>query len=77
MRFLLLFLGVVKKAVGAVLKIAHGEVVKEAKIMDFDTVRREHKELNTLIPSSKFNLMDPLKVLNILRRISDCVNSIF
>ncbi|KAI1716490.1 RNA polymerase rpb1, domain 5 domain-containing protein [Ditylenchus destructor] len=63
--------GVVKKAVGAVLKIVHGEPVKEDSLYEFDVVRREHKELNTLIPSSKFNLMDPLKVLNILRRVAD------
>lgn len=70
---LMLFLGVVKKAVGAVLKIAHAEPITQDNMTDFEYARNEHKELNSLIPSSKFNLLDPLKVLNIFRRINDAV----
>uniref|UniRef100_A0A915D843 DNA-directed RNA polymerase subunit n=1 Tax=Ditylenchus dipsaci TaxID=166011 RepID=A0A915D843_9BILA len=65
--------GVVKKAVGAFLKIAHGEPVQESNAHEFENARRDHKELNNQLnsASSKFNLLDPIKVVNILRRIVD------
>lgn len=55
------------------LKIAHGDPVREDNILEFENARRDHKELATLVPSSKFNLLDPLKVHNILSRIAKSV----
>lgn len=69
----LFFTGVVKKAVGAVLKIVHAEPITEEALIDFENVRREHKELSAMIPASKSNLLDPLKVLGIFRKIADSV----
>ncbi|KAH7729808.1 RNA polymerase Rpb1 [Aphelenchoides avenae] len=60
--------GVVKKAVGAVLKIAHGEPIKDDYLQEFENAR-ENKELQNLVPAVKFNLMDPMKVQNLFRRI--------
>lgn len=65
--------GVVKKAVGASLKIVHADPIRDENINDFDTARKDLKELNTLISSAKFDLLDPLKVYNIFKRINKMV----
>jgi DNA-directed RNA polymerase beta' subunit len=56
----------VKKAVGAILKIAHAEPITEPML----GINDEQGEQQQLITSSKFNLLDPLKVLEIFKRIN-------
>lgn len=68
------FNGVVKKAVGAVLKIVHAEPITQENMSNFEEAKTGHKELGSLIPSAKFNLLDPIKVLNIFRRIKEKVD---
>lgn len=68
------FTGVVKKAVGAVLKIAHGEPVQGDHLLEFENAR-ENKELQNLVTAVKFNLMDPIKVQNLFRRIKQEVRA--
>lgn len=60
--------GTVKKAVGAVLKIVHAEPVGEEK--DFNIGNKDAKELGSLVTAIKFNLMDPLRVLNLFKKIA-------
>uniref|UniRef100_A0A914M661 DNA-directed RNA polymerase subunit n=1 Tax=Meloidogyne incognita TaxID=6306 RepID=A0A914M661_MELIC len=57
--------GVVKKAVGSVLKIAHHEPLS-AEIL---AAVEDRNELQQLLSSSKQNLLDPLKVMEIFKRI--------
>jgi DNA-directed RNA polymerase III subunit RPC1 len=52
--------GVVKKAVGAVLKIAHGDPVKTECLSDFEAAR-ENKELQNLIPASSTRLHSSIR----------------
>uniref|UniRef100_A0A0N4Z3L6 DNA-directed RNA polymerase subunit n=1 Tax=Parastrongyloides trichosuri TaxID=131310 RepID=A0A0N4Z3L6_PARTI len=61
--------GVVKKAVGAVLKIAHGDPIDLSKNDDFAVCVNENKELAAMLPNVKFDLLDPMKVYNILTKI--------
>lgn len=65
--------GVVKKGVGAILKIVHGDPIKSDSMNDFENARKDHRELNILIPLSKFDLLDPLKVYNIFNQINKMV----
>lgn len=62
-----------KKTVGAVLKIVHAEPITQENMSDYEDAKAGHKELSSLIPSAKFNLLDPIKVLNIFRRIKEKV----
>uniref|UniRef100_A0A914M070 DNA-directed RNA polymerase subunit n=1 Tax=Meloidogyne incognita TaxID=6306 RepID=A0A914M070_MELIC len=57
--------GVVKKAVGSVLKISHHEPLS-AEIL---AAVEDRNELQQLLSSSKQNLLDPLKVMEIFKRI--------
>ncbi|KAL3091836.1 hypothetical protein niasHS_004661 [Heterodera schachtii] len=72
--------GVVKKAVGAILKIAHVEPIDAERVADFvnaqqrggilgGTESERQREVGQLMGTSKYNLLDPLKVLDIFRRI--------
>ncbi|MFH4974741.1 hypothetical protein AB6A40_001450 [Gnathostoma spinigerum] len=61
--------GVVKKAVGAVLKIAHGDPVPADKISSYISACQDNKELQSLIPKTKFCLLNPQEVLNIFDKV--------
>uniref|UniRef100_A0A915ASZ0 DNA-directed RNA polymerase subunit n=2 Tax=Parascaris univalens TaxID=6257 RepID=A0A915ASZ0_PARUN len=61
--------GMVKKAVGAVLKIAHMDPIPADKISKFVYAAQENKELNTLLPKVKFSLLNPLEVQKIFSKI--------
>ncbi|KAI6216279.1 DNA-directed RNA polymerase subunit [Aphelenchoides besseyi] len=59
--------GVVKKAVGAVLKIVHAEEIEDES--NFTAGTKETKELSSMLKNVKFNLLDPLRVYNLFRRV--------
>ncbi|CAD5234319.1 unnamed protein product [Bursaphelenchus xylophilus] len=59
--------GTVKKAVGAVLKVVHAEPVGDEK--EFCMGNKDTKELNSLVSMVKFNLVDPLRVYNLFKKI--------
>uniref|UniRef100_A0A8R1XTF5 DNA-directed RNA polymerase subunit n=3 Tax=Onchocerca TaxID=6281 RepID=A0A8R1XTF5_ONCVO len=61
--------GVVKKAVGAVLKIAHAEVIPADNYSDYIYAAQENKELQNLLPKTKFTLLDPLQVQVLFSKI--------
>uniref|UniRef100_A0A0K0FAM9 DNA-directed RNA polymerase subunit n=1 Tax=Strongyloides venezuelensis TaxID=75913 RepID=A0A0K0FAM9_STRVS len=61
--------GVVKKAVGAVLKIAHGDPIDTSKGDEFAVCMSENKDLAATLPSIKFALLDPMQVHNILIKV--------
>uniref|UniRef100_A0A914IDK2 DNA-directed RNA polymerase subunit n=1 Tax=Globodera rostochiensis TaxID=31243 RepID=A0A914IDK2_GLORO len=69
--------GVVKKAVGAILKIAHAEPIGPETVTDFVNAQQRgsgaegerQREVGQLMGSAKYNLLDPLKVLDIFRKI--------
>ena len=64
------FTGVVKKAVGAILKIAHGEPLAiEAAIGPEANGSSGDGEQQQPLTTSKFNLLDPLKVSEIFQQI--------
>ena len=70
--------GVVKKAVGALLKIVHFEPVDIDKDPDakaeYATAVANNKELAQLIHKCKQNLLTPLRVLEIFERIQPAVS---
>lgn len=53
-----------KKAQSAILKIAHLE-----PIAPVESLSDERSDQQQLIAASKFNLLDPLKVLDIFKRV--------
>jgi DNA-directed RNA polymerase III subunit RPC1 len=57
--------GIVKKATGAILKIAHHEPLSSETLAAVE----DRNELQQLINASKFYLLDPLKVMNIFKKI--------
>lgn len=61
--------GVVKKAVGAVLKIAHAEQIPAEKYPEFANAAQGNRELQQLLTKSKFVLLNPLEVQNILSKV--------
>lgn len=69
--------GTVKKAVGAILKIVHAEPIASENVSDFENAQQrrgdaeneKQRELGQLMGAAKFTLLDPLKVLDIFRRI--------
>lgn len=64
-------LGVVKKAVGSVLKIVHAEPISSER----NEYTSNNNDVNSLLPNVKFNLMDPLRVLNLFNKIKTSVNT--
>lgn len=63
------FAGVVKKAVGAVLKIAHAEGVPPDKYSEYVYAAQENKDLQNLLPKTKFTLLNPLEVQVIFNKV--------
>ncbi|MCP9257334.1 DNA-directed RNA polymerase III subunit RPC1 [Dirofilaria immitis] len=58
-----------KKAVGAVLKIAHAEVIPADNYSEYIYAVQENKELQSLLPKTKFTLLDPLQVQVLFSKI--------
>uniref|UniRef100_A0A914UU46 DNA-directed RNA polymerase subunit n=1 Tax=Plectus sambesii TaxID=2011161 RepID=A0A914UU46_9BILA len=65
--------GVVKKAVGAVLKIVHANPIgtNSTSIADFVSAIEFNKELDSLLGKIKHELFTPLDVLNMFNKIRD------
>ncbi|CAI4229809.1 unnamed protein product [Auanema sp. JU1783] len=63
--------GVVKKAVGGVLKIAHGYTMNQEKLSHFQTACETNAELEGLLPKTKFTLLNPLMVQKLFRSIRE------
>ncbi|VDM41651.1 unnamed protein product [Toxocara canis] len=61
--------GVVKKAVGAVLKIAHMNPIPADKMSSFMCAAQENKELANLLPKVKFSLLNPVEVQKIFSKV--------
>jgi hypothetical protein len=59
---------VVKKAVGAVLKIVHAHTVSEGDLPDY-AQQREHKETYGIVQKAKFVLLSPLDVHAIFSKV--------
>lgn len=62
-------LGVVKKAVGAVLKIVHADPVPSDKLTEYAVAMEDEKELQTLLPKTKFCLLNPSEVYGLLSKV--------
>ncbi|KAK0401335.1 hypothetical protein QR680_015722 [Steinernema hermaphroditum] len=64
--------GIVKKAVGAVLKIAHGEPIPNEQMSgDYALALQKNKDLLSLVPSVKFSLIDPLRALKLFNNVDN------
>lgn len=75
-----------KKAVGAILKIVHAEPLAPDTVAEFTAAAAlqrasgggaesdRQRELGQLMSGSKFNLLDPLKVMDVFRRIEATVS---
>ncbi|VDN04831.1 unnamed protein product [Thelazia callipaeda] len=61
--------GVVKKAVGAVLKIAHAEMISAEDYSKYFYAAEEDKELQHLLSKAKYTLLDPLQVQIIFSKV--------
>ncbi|KAL3989412.1 RNA polymerase Rpb1 domain 5 family protein [Acanthocheilonema viteae] len=61
--------GIVKKAVGTVLKIAHAEAISADSYSEYVYAVQENKELQNLLPKTKFTLLDPLQVQVLFNKI--------
>ncbi|VDN54256.1 unnamed protein product [Dracunculus medinensis] len=61
--------GVVKKATGAVLKIAHSDTITENRLPEFFAAVEENKELHSLLPRIKFDVLDAVHVEDIFSKI--------
>lgn len=59
----------VKKATGAVLKIAHSDTITENRLPEFFAAVEENKELHSLLPRIKFDVLDPVHVQDIFSKI--------
>uniref|UniRef100_A0AC35U8A1 DNA-directed RNA polymerase subunit n=1 Tax=Rhabditophanes sp. KR3021 TaxID=114890 RepID=A0AC35U8A1_9BILA len=57
--------GVVKKAVGAVLKIVHADPADLTKTHEYAACISENSELAALLAGGKFTLLDPMQVMSI------------
>jgi hypothetical protein len=64
--------GVVKKAVGSVLKIVHAEPITNEN----EYTSKDNNELNNLLGNVKFTLLDPLRVLNLFNKIKSSVSRV-
>lgn len=64
-------LGVVKKAVGSVLKIVHAEPISDVR----EYSSKDSSDLNNLIGNVKFTLLDPLRVRDLFREVKISVCS--
>jgi DNA-directed RNA polymerase III subunit RPC1 len=67
-----LFLGVVKKAVGSVLKIVHA--YKEDDTVSYSTAIDENKELGTAIGKADVELLTPTDVYALLENVQKAVS---
>lgn len=59
----------VKKATGAVLKIAHSDTITENRLPEFFAAVEENKELHSLLPRIKFDVLDAVHVQDIFSKI--------
>lgn len=67
-------LGMVKKAVGAPLKIVHAKGISDSS--KFELAFQDNKELQSLVAKGKLELLNPVRVMRIFENIRDEVNKV-